>query len=182
MGFGQLEEPVNQQASADNGQYSVHIWQGLSQRLIEEDFRILTETWTALDQSKTVSNESVDNLGSVIRRTLFRMWNNWHVHGEQDFDHAETARVQLQSMLYEIETLLPSPLSQHSWFIFSKKSSHEICFRGPTGKVAIIGSRLAMIFCCKINELALIWRDLDHRILSQERVFNTEFKDRVDQS
>ena len=73
MGFSQPEELVNQQASADNGQHSVQMWQGLSQRLIEEDFRILTETWTALDQSKTVSNELVDNLGSVIRRTLFRM-------------------------------------------------------------------------------------------------------------
>ena len=181
MGFSQPEELVNQQASADNGEHSVQIWRGLSQRLIEEDFRILTETWTALDQSKTVSNELVENLGSVIRRTLFRMCSQVGMCMENKTSIMQKQReCSSNQCCMKFKLCWPSPLSQYLVHFQQEVQSRNL-FQGAYRKSRNHWIKAGDDFCCKINELALIWRDLDHRILSQERVFNTEFRDRVDQ-
>ena len=73
----------------------------------------------------------------------------------------------------------PSPLSQYLVHFQEEVQSRNL-FQGAYRKSRNHWIKAGDDFCCKINELALIWRDLDHRILSQDRVFNTEFRDRVD--
>ncbi len=181
LGFSQPEERVNQQASADNGQHSVQIWQGLNQRLIEEDFRIITETWTALDQSKTVSKELVENLGSVIRRTLFRMCSQIGMCMENTTTNMQVQRECISNQCcMKFKLCWPSPLSQYLVHFQEEVQSRNL-FQGAYRKSRNHWIKAGDDFCCKINELALIWRDLDHRILSKDRVFNTEFRDKVDQ-
>lgn len=181
MGFSQPEEWVIQQASAGSEQHSVQIWQGLSQRLIEEDFSILTETWMALDQSKTVSNEFIENLGSVIRRTLFRMCSQIDMCMETKTSIMQKQReCSSNQCCMEFKLCWPSPLSQYLVH-FQKEVQSRNLFQGSYRESRDNWVKAGDDFCCKINELALIWRDLDHRILSQDRVFNTEFRDRVDQ-
>ncbi len=181
LGFSQPEERVNQQASADNGQHSVQIWQGLNQRLIEEDFRIITETWTALDQSKTVSKELVENLGSVIRRTLFRMCSQIGMCMENTTTIMQVQRECISNQCcMKFKLCWPSPLSQYLVHFQEEVQSRNL-FQGAYRKSRNHWIKAGDDFCCKINELALIWRDLDHRILSKDRVFNTEFRDKVDQ-
>ncbi len=181
LGFSQPEERVNQQASADNGQHSVQIWQGLNQRLIEEDFRIITETWTALDQSKTVSKELVENLGSVIRRTLFRMCSQIGMCMENTTTNMQVQRECISNQCcMKFKLCWPSPLSQYLVHFQEEVQSRKL-FQGAYRKSRNHWIKAGDDFCCKINELALIWRDLDHRILSKDRVFNTEFRDKVDQ-
>lgn len=181
MGFSEPEARVDQQASADNGQHSIHVWQGVSQRLIEEDFRIITQTWTALDQSKTVSNELVENLGSVIRRTLFRMCSQVGMCMEDKTTFMQNQReCSSNQCCMKYKLCWPSPLSQYLVHFQEEVQSRDL-FQGDYRESRNHWVKAGDDFCCKINELALIWRDLDHRIMSQDQVFTAEFRDRVNQ-
>jgi len=178
MGFSQ---PVNQEAFADNEQDSVRLWMGLSKRLIEEDFRIIDETWMALDQSKTVSSELVENLGSVIRRTLLRMCSqiDMCMENKKTFMQGQRECGSNQCCM-EFKLCWPSPLSQYLVHFQEEVRSRNLNW-GDYKESRNRWVKAGDDYCCKINELALIWRDLDHRILSQNQVFNTEFRNRVDQ-
>lgn len=181
MGFNQSVSWGLQKTEATNKQADVNLWQAESRRLIDEDFEIISDSWKAIEESTSRSNVMVDNLVSVIRRNLSRMCSRIDTcMTDETLSKKNGYRCCTDQCCASDSLRRSSSLSQylvHFQNEIEKRKVYRSYYEESRSQWIKSGNDL----CSKINELAIIWRDVDHRIISSDQIFEVGFRDRFNQ-
>ena len=171
MGFG--DSPAAPNESVDVDEAPITKWQQENQQRVEEDHKIISESWGAFHESGIFSLPVVEGLGTVIRRNLDRM------HSRIDTclpcceichcDDSNSTRIfknekvnrssQLSHYLQAFHQQVQKREIEDDGYLTSRKNWSEA---GET-------------FCCRITGIKLTWRDLDRGVQSTEKIHEDQF-------